>query len=87
MKEEGRRWTDRSKDSDVSLFRVSHTSDPEVKPLLTWGSNLEVGIEVVDQQHQRLVKIFNNLVVSQTESISTDILKANLADLLKYTRY
>ena len=87
MKEEGRRWTDRSKDSDGSLFRVSHTSDPDVKPLLTWGSSLVVGIEVIDQQHQRLLKIFNNLVVAQTESNSADILKANLADLSKYTRY
>ena len=87
MKEEGRRWTDRSKGIDGSPFRVSNISDPNVKPLLTWGSNLEVGIEVVDQQHQRLLQIFNNLVVPQTELSSTDILKGNLNDLMKYTRY
>ena len=87
MKEEGRRWTDRSKGIDGSPFRISNISDPNVKPLLTWGSNLEVGIEVVDQQHQRLLQIFNNLVVPQTELSSTDILKGNLNDLMKYTRY
>ena len=87
MKEEGRRWTDRSNVSNGSVFRVSPTSDPGDKPILTWGSSLEVGIEVIDQQHQRLLKIFNSLVASETESISSDILRVNLADLMKYTRY
>ena len=87
MNEEGRRWTDRSSDSSGSIFRISTVPDFEARPIINWGSDLEVGIGIVDRQHQRLVQIFNNLVTSQSESVSAVILQTNLMELSKYTRY
>ncbi len=87
MNEEGRRWTDRSNDSSGSIFRISTVPEFEAKPIINWGSDLEVGIGIVDRQHQRLVQIFNNLVTSQSESVSPVILQTNLIELSKYTRY
>ena len=55
--------------------------------ILTWSNQLNVGIESVDQQHQRLVEILNRLdeavAVGEEKSTILDLIEA----LVDYTRY
>ena len=57
-----------------------------MKPL-QWNSALATGIDVVDEQHQRLLGIFNAAATAQKEGTSSEQAAGLLESLFDYTRY
>lgn len=55
--------------------------------LLTWSSALSVGIEQMDDQHKKLVKMLHELNAAMASGKSKDLLGPLLKSLLDYTRY
>lgn len=54
---------------------------------LEWNAALATGIPVVDEQHQRLLGIFNEALVVQTEGASLEQTTSLLESLFDYARY
>ena len=48
---------------------------------------MATGIDTVDEQHQRLLEIFNRIALAQTGDISHKTVLACLDELVEYTRY
>ena len=59
--------------------------DP-VRPLL-WTDAMATGIAMVDEQHQRLLEIFNRLALAHAEDAAHGTMLASLDELVDYTRY
>ncbi len=57
-----------------------------VRPLL-WTEAMATGIAMVDEQHQRLLEIFNRLALAQAEDAARETVLASLDELLDYTHY
>jgi hemerythrin len=54
----------------------------------TWGTNFEIGIQEVDDQHRKLVELVNSLGVQLAENTIADRHVENLLqELVKYTQY
>ena len=54
---------------------------------LQWGARFSVGIMELDMQHQRLISLINRLVlVSETHSIHSEIIKSALEDMTAYAQ-
>ncbi len=51
---------------------------------LNWSSELETGIEVIDQQHRRIVDLINQLYVAQRDH-SREVIGEVLSELVDYT--
>ncbi|MBF0565357.1 MAG: bacteriohemerythrin [Nitrospirae bacterium] len=56
-------------------------------PLVTWTDNLSVHIKEIDTQHQKLVKLINDLFDAVTAKKGKDVLTKVLNELVDYTRY
>ena len=54
-------------------------------PLITWGPQIETGIQIIDAQHKRLVGIINELNEAMKEDRSNEIMAATMAELVDYT--
>ena len=54
-------------------------------PMITWGPQLELGFEVIDKQHHRLVDIINELHEAVKEDRSAEIMGGIFEELLDYT--
>jgi hemerythrin len=52
---------------------------------LEWSDDLRVGVRDVDEQHQRLVSMINDLHTAMQEGRGKDILGPTIAGLLDYT--
>ncbi len=55
-------------------------------PMITWGPKLELGLEVIDKQHHRLVDIINELHEAVDAGRSDEIMGGIFEELLDYTR-
>ncbi len=54
---------------------------------LQWGSRFSVGIKELDMQHQGLIRLINRLIlVSETHSIHSDIIKSALEEMTAYAQ-
>lgn len=53
--------------------------------LLVWQNDLNIGIEVIDNQHRRIVTMINLLIVAQQEGHSRSEVGHVLNDLVDYT--
>ncbi len=54
-------------------------------PRFVWSKEYELGIEVIDQQHQRIVDYINQVYDARAEVIGQRQLKHVLTDLVDYT--
>ena len=54
-------------------------------PLITWGPKLEVGIEIIDSQHKRLVNLINKLDEATKEGRGAEVVAETLKGLIDYT--
>ena len=55
--------------------------------LLQWHDSFSVGIEIVDQQHQKLFSLINDLIVKNQPHQKKEMIEKALGDLLDYTDY
>jgi len=55
---------------------------------ITWDNSWNIGCEELDRQHQKWVKLFNNLEAAVLSDFSTDeVRKATVKEMLAYTYY
>jgi len=54
---------------------------------MQWSGRLSVGIEVIDDQHKKLVSIVNRLYDAMKRGKGNDILSGILSELIEYTNY
>jgi len=54
---------------------------------IEWTSQYNLGIEKIDEQHQWLVKLYNNIENAFSRKQSAEILGTYLKGLLHYTRF
>lgn len=55
-------------------------------PLMTWGPSLAVGVKEIDDQHQVLVKLANELNDAMRDGKGKEALGKILTELVSYTR-
>ena len=55
--------------------------------LITWGSEYSVGIEKIDEQHQKIIMLMNTLHEAMKEGKAKNKLELILAELAEYTVY
>jgi len=54
---------------------------------LQWSGRYSVGIKELDMQHQRLISLINRLImVSETHSIHSEIIKSALGEMTEYAQ-
>jgi len=54
---------------------------------LQWSGRFSVGIKELDMQHQRLISLINRLImVSETHSIHSEIIKSALGEMTEYAQ-
>jgi len=56
-------------------------------PLITWTEEYSVGIEEIDQQHKKLIRLTNGLYDAMKQGRGKDSLLLLLEELLEYTQY
>lgn len=59
------------------------------QPMLAWSSDLYTGIDTIDEQHKRLVAIFNSIATADAQCSDDETLRIQslLRELLDYTNY
>jgi hemerythrin-like metal-binding protein len=57
-----------------------------LKPLMTWTRELRVGVEGIDRQHRRLMRLINGVDEVVQESGSHEQLSSVLNELIDYTK-
>jgi len=72
------------KDLTTNLEKVVHTFKIKT-PLIQWNEKLSVGNRKIDQQHQTLVKLINDLNESFAEGKAKSVLSKILDELAGYT--
>ncbi len=54
-------------------------------PLITWGPELEIGVDIIDRQHQGWVNLLNELDVALVEGRGLEQVGKTLNELIDYT--
>lgn len=54
---------------------------------IAWSSKLNLGVEQIDDQHKRLVKLTNNLIGAIQSNMADDILGFIAQELREYTEF
>jgi len=54
---------------------------------IEWKSTYELGIQLIDDQHKKLIDIINDVYEAQKAGTSKEMIHKALADLLEYTKY
>ncbi len=55
--------------------------------LISWGPSLELGIALIDEQHQRLIFLLNRLNDAMLAGHSKEVVHDVLEQLIDYTQY
>ena len=55
-------------------------------PMITWGPQLELGIELIDKQHHRLCDLINELDDAVQGGRTNEVMGGIFEELLDYTR-
>jgi hemerythrin len=55
-------------------------------PLLTWNENMMLGIQSMDNQHQRWIDLINDLHDAMQQGKGSESVNQTLASMLDYTR-
>lgn len=56
-------------------------------PLIQWGAKYSVNVREIDQQHQKLMALINELYDAMTAARGKEVLGKVLGDLITYTVY
>lgn len=65
----------------IIIFKVSDHH------FIQWNDSFRVNVKVIDEQHQRLFDLINELYANMQKSESRDIIAKTIKDLLDYTVY
>jgi len=65
----------------VSRFKLSESGK-----LIVWSNSYSVNVAVMDQEHQRLVDIVNNLYAAMRSGRGKDVIGSILDELINYTK-
>lgn len=57
-----------------------------IMPLLTWNENMMIGIQSIDNQHQRWIDLINDLHETMQRWKGSEAINQTLASMLDYTR-
>lgn len=57
------------------------------KEYIEWGSQYEVGIELIDHDHQKLVGLLNQVVSASHYNMGEGYVKGVIDELIEYTKY
>ena len=57
------------------------------KKLIIWNENYSVGYEEIDNQHQKLVELINELYASFKQGEANDLIEKILTEMINYTDY
>ncbi|MHB8141825.1 MAG: diguanylate cyclase domain-containing protein [Vulcanimicrobiaceae bacterium] len=59
------------------------------QPMLAWSSDLYTGIDTIDEQHKRLIAMFNSIASADAQCSDDETLRIQslLRELLEYTNY
>ena len=78
----------------IGEFKVANTTttdmarkNNDLKPLMKWNNSLSVGIDEVDQQHQKLIGLINDLHLNMKRQEGNHTIGNILKDLVDYTVY
>jgi len=63
------------------------TSSYDKFDIFPWNRNFETGVEIIDEQHKKLVEILNRLAYHLIHSSSVIILDSVFDELVEYTNY
>lgn len=66
---------------------ISRESEESIMPLTEWDKSYELGIQEIDEHHQKLVELLNKTYDSILYSTKKDEIQTILAELIKYTDY
>lgn len=55
-------------------------------PLISWNESLSVGVAEIDQQHQKLIAIINDLNDAMRQGKSKDVMSKIISGLISYTQ-
>ena len=56
-------------------------------PIIEWGDKLKIGVDLIDEQHEGLVMLANELYDSLEDGISSDVFTHYLGELVEYTKF
>ena len=78
----------------IGEFKVSNTvmtgiarKDADIGPLMKWNNSLAVEIDEIDQQHQKLIGLINDLHLNMKRREGNQTIGNILKDLVDYTVY
>lgn len=69
---------------DSNLTDLSQTEEPD---LVTWSDDLKLGIEIIDEQHQSLVHLLNNLYWVHKSGKADKLISHILDELIAYSEF
>lgn len=72
---------------DTQGSPVSALEEKDVPDLMPWGPRLAIGLEDIDKQHQKLVKLVNRLHKAMKLKKGTQVMAQILNELAEYTVY
>lgn len=58
-----------------------------MRDYITWQDDFSVGVEVIDEQHKKLLEVINIFLCSLEESNDRFAIGRSLDDMIKYTEY
>ncbi len=71
----------------VNQFKLSKEISVSAKEdvLIVWGPKIQIGINVIDQQHKRLIDLINDLHLAMKQRKGTQVLSRIMKGLVDYT--
>lgn len=54
--------------------------------LIEWNESLYVGNATIDEQHQQIIRLTNNLIQHSNAECSSELISESLTELIKYYR-
>jgi len=55
--------------------------------MFTWDSQFDVGVDLINDQHKKLINLINSLSVAMSEGKSKDVLENVLKEIISYGIY
>lgn len=72
----------------VALALVPYLHERKIrKEYIDWGAQYEVGIELIDHDHQKLVGLLNQVVSAANFHMGESYVRSVIGELIDYTKY
>ena len=54
---------------------------------IIWNNSFSVGVNELDDQHQKLIEMINNLIESESCTFDSEVISVTLGRMIEYTQY